>query len=359
MGIHVREKRGKLYLDIYKDGLRRWEATGLSVSTDSVSAKEARKLAEIIRAKREMQLVSEAWDISDPIAGKQSLVGYAEQLAARKDKNNSLPKSLRYLREYAGTVQLSAINERWLEGYKSFLLDQKGLGKSTARNYLGACTFVLHQAEINRKIVRNPSVAVKKIRPNEVKKVYLVAEEIAALAAAPLQSKVGYELCRGFLFACCTGLRVSDIRSLKWEDIERTPKPAVLKKQQKTEDIVGIPLNMSAWAIINDGTIHKKDEYVFPRLAEKKSSSSDKFKAWCKQAKIEKVIGWHTARHTFATLSLESGADLSTVSRLLGHRDVSTTSIYAKTTDRAKRVAVDALPSIEIGARKYYLKDYL
>ena len=242
MGIYVREKRGRLYLDIYKGGIRRWEPTGLTIPKDAALAKEVRRMAEVIRAKREMQLVAESWDIPDPVSGKQTLVSYAEELAKDRGKDTSLPKSLAYLKEYSGTVQLAAVNERWLEGYKGFLLQTKGLGAGTARNYLQACSYVLRQAEINRKISHNPAPGVKKIQAEESIKVYLTPEDLRALASSPLKSKVGRELCMGFFFACYTGLRVSDIRSLKWGDIERNPKPHIVKRQKKTHGVVGNPV---------------------------------------------------------------------------------------------------------------------
>jgi integrase len=63
---------------------------------------------------------------------------------------------------------------------------------------------------------------------------------------------------------------------------------------------------------------------------------------------IEKNIGWHTARHFFAVLSLESGAEIYTLSKLLGHTNVSTTQVYAKAKDKIKREAVNALLVFDI-----------
>lgn len=55
---------------------------------------------------------------------------------------------------------------------------------------------------------------------------------------------------------------------------------------------------------------------------------------------------FHVSRHTFATLSITYGADLYTVSKLLGHADIKTTQIYADVINEKKRDAVNAIPSI-------------
>lgn len=69
-------------------------------------------------------------------------------------------------------------------------------------------------------------------------------------------------------------------------------------------------------------------------------------KTWVKRAGIEKNITLHTARHTFATSLLTKGADLYTVSKLLGHSEVATTQIYAKIIDEKKVEAVNLLNNI-------------
>ena len=69
-------------------------------------------------------------------------------------------------------------------------------------------------------------------------------------------------------------------------------------------------------------------------------------KVWTARAGIRKHITFHSARHTFATMMLTLGTDLYTVSKLLGHRDIKTTEIYAKIVDKGKQEAVARIPSI-------------
>ncbi len=65
-----------------------------------------------------------------------------------------------------------------------------------------------------------------------------------------------------------------------------------------------------------------------------------------KKAEISKHVTLHVARHTFATLTLSYGADLYTVSKLLGHSNVRTTQIYAKIVGESKRKAVNLIPKL-------------
>lgn len=61
---------------------------------------------------------------------------------------------------------------------------------------------------------------------------------------------------------------------------------------------------------------------------------------------IRKHITFHSARHTFATMMLTLGNDIYTTSKLLGHRSVRTTQIYARIVDEKRKKAVESIPDL-------------
>jgi len=348
MGVKVRVSRGKLFLDIYWQGERKWENLHLSLPADKATAKETMRLADIIRAKREQQLVAGEFGLQDIVAGKQGLVEYATKLASTQHKKNPLPKSIHYLKEYAGTVTLGGVTSKWLDGYRDFLLHQEALGEATASKYLSVLKTVLHQAIRDRLIIRDPCEGVKGIKVPEALTQHLTLAEIERLAKTPIGGGLGADVKKAFLFACFTGLRISDLRGLKWGNIERDPL-AIQKIQQKTKAIVKIPLAATAWAIIDDKAIHHADAPVFPELAAKvKTNTNVYLVAWAKHAGIEKRLGWHVARRSFGTLALQNGSDLKTVSKLLGHTNLKHTEKYLKTDSGTMQRAIDALPEIDL-----------
>ncbi|MDD4933708.1 MAG: tyrosine-type recombinase/integrase [Methylacidiphilaceae bacterium] len=301
-----------------------------------------------MRAKRELEVAAGAWGLVDSSRSAVGLVAYAEEVQATKKTKAHLYKVMPYLKEFAGEIQLRAVDADWLERWKAFLLSRPTLAQITAAHYYGAVVHVLHRAVRAKIIARNPSADVLNIHEPEPIKAYLTQEEVALLAAHPLGGELGYEIYRSFLFACLVGLRVSDISRLTFGQIERKPRAHIIRRQQKTKEVVWIPVNDSALAIAGKG---KAADLVFPRLSKSKTCATQYFRTWAKTAGVEKKIGWHMSRHTFAVRLLEEGVDIYTVSKLLGHRDLETTMAYAKATEGMKRKAVEALPEIKLEAK--------
>ena len=352
MSVVIREKRNRLYLDIYHNGRRQWESLGLTLTPDKQQNREIMRLAEVCRSKREAQIISGEWGLVDPVSGKQALIEYMGKIGKTRDKTDHVNKAVKYLEKYpAGNIALNLVNEKWLEDFQLYLLRETGLSKNTASRYESAVRLALRKAVRDRVIPRNPAEGIKAISNTETDKVFLSSAEIQRLANTPLGGELGAEVKQAFLFACFTGLRISDLKSIAWGDIQRDPLQ-INKRQKKTDRKVFIPLHPVAWEIINDGAIHNHKALIFPALTKSKTNTNQYLKDWAKKAGIEKNIGWHTGRHTFAVLSLEAGAEIYTVSKLLGHTNLKTTAIYAKATDKMKREAVNALPVIEITGGK-------
>jgi integrase len=354
MSVKVREKRGKLYLDIYVGGKRTWEALHLTLTTDKNQNKEIIRMAEICRSKRETQLLAGSWDIQDPIAGRKKLITYLEECAKARVNNDYITGCIRYLKEYTNgsAIQLSQITPQWIDGFQHFLLNAtksngENISPTTAYDYSKAIRMALRKAVNDNILLKNPAASVKGLPEQETDLVFLNIDEIRKLANTEIKGELGAEIKKAFIFACYTGLRISDIKALKWGDIERDPIQ-IIKRQKKTKRAVYIPLKDTSWGIINDGQDHNPDDKVFSLLANTKSQTNQYLIRWVDKAGVKKPIGWHTARRTFATMTLENGADIYTVANLLGHKKLKQVAKYAQVTDKLRRKAVKALPEIRL-----------
>ena len=144
------------------------------------------------------------------------------------------------------------------------------------------------------------------------------------------------------MFSCFCGLRISDIRTIKWENIKTTLDDDgretlhLSLTQQKTNRTVSYALPHEAVKWMPQKT---DNPLVFPGL--KSQHSINRHVAeWALKAGIRKHVTFHTARHTFGTMMITLGADLYTTSKLMGHSRTTTTEIYAKIVDKKKDEAM-------------------
>ena len=110
---------------------------------------------------------------------------------------------------------------------------------------------------------------------------------------------------------------------------------------QKTQNYVNIPLSKDALKYMRE--TDNPDEPIF-RLSPATSVITQRLQSWADKAGVNKRISYHVSRHTFATMLLTVGVDIYTVSKLLGHTNISTTQIYAKIIDKKK---VDAINKVD------------
>ncbi len=144
---------------------------------------------------------------------------------------------------------------------------------------------------------------------------------------------------RYFLASCYTGLRYSDILSLRTSNIQDGYLVVTVKKgrlgKHKT---VRVPIRKRLMSLLSIDAI---DGFVFDTPVFKNSHTNKILKEVIKIAKIDKNITFHTARHTFATVSLILGLRIETISDILGHAEISTTQRYAHIIDQLRDSEMD------------------
>ncbi len=186
-------------------------------------------------------------------------------------------------------------------------------------------------------IDRNPFKlldAKEKPQKNSAMREFLTIEELRQIMATPCR----YEIVKqAFLFSCFTGLRYSDMKALLWSEIHKAADGKTLyieHTQVKTKKSVTIPLSEEALKWMPKKKAGK--EHVFYQLQITSTTVEVLLEEWMKEAGIQKHITYHCSRHTAATLLLTLGADLYTVSKILGHSSIKMTEVYAKIVDKKK-----------------------
>lgn len=237
-------------------------------------------------------------------------------------------------KEFSKHARLVDIN-RAFYGRLVEWMRNKGYANNTIVTRTNVLKTILHKAKLDGIITMVPDFSGLVPPTVAGERCYLTIEEIRTLADTPCEPRIAYP----FLFACFTGLRLSDVRNLKWSDIRNG---VIFLRQRKTGEFVQVPVGKNASKFLRDND----SENVFHDFPSCEVWFTQKLKDWVAKAGIKKNVSFHVARHTFATLALGNGADLFTVSKLLGHTKITTTQIYAKVLDEGRKKAVDAIPEL-------------
>jgi integrase len=359
------EKKGKsrknsLYL-LYVDGKHRsYEFLKLYVfdkpktNIEKEHNKETLQLAEAIKAQKVLDAQSMAHGFVSSVRSKIGFLTYFKKLTDKKFDSNgnhgNWLSTYRHLVDFlkGKDISLEKIDDRFLESFKDYLLTCKTrknihevkLNQNSIQSYFNKVRAALREAYNNRMIKENPALRVKSVKAAETHREYLTFEELQQLAATPFEMP---NVKKAFLFSALTGLRWSDVKALKWGNIQCSETDGWMLKftQKKTKGAEILPIPEQAVKLL--GEVGGPDEEVIPGL-EYSAWNNIKLRKWVMKAGIMKRITFHCARHSFATLQLSMNTDIYTVSKLLGHRHLKTTEIYAKVIDKKKIEAANKIP---------------
>jgi integrase/recombinase XerD len=375
MKVHLRErfqKKGKrisLYLESYKGSrksdegnilpIREYEHLGIylhnkpSTPLQKQENKQNLELAKNIKSKREIDIKNNEFGFLTNTKLNSNFLQYFNKLT--EDRLSSIgnygnwDSTLKHLNQYTNKrVLFKDIDESFCEGFKDYLTNKvkknngESLSSSSVSSYFNKFRASLKQAVKDKIILYNPSVDVKIPKVKEKEREYLSIEELKQLEKVECRYEV---LKRAFLFSCLTGLRWSDIHKLKWKEVHFTNKIGrVHYYQQKTKNLEYLDISEEALSYLGE----KSNDENKPFEGLKYSSYFNvALTQWMLKAGITKHITFHCARHTHATLLLTNGVDIYTVSKLLGHKEIKTTQIYARIIDKKKKEAVNKIPSIK------------
>lgn len=359
-----------LYLAIYINGHREYEFLKLYLIPEKTKADKERNkqtlaLANSIKAQRTVDIQNGAYGFKSDFKEQTLFYDYYNALTEKRKKKESRgnfsnwASCLRHLMKYDGRKNLTFadITSKWVEGFRDYLenraeafgcdrrerKDKKPLSQNSRQSYFNKLRACLRQAYEDGIIRTNPMRGITGFSTQEGTRDYLTIDELKAMAAAECDYP---NIKRAFLFSCLTGLRRSDIVKLTWGEVTRLDgRTRLIFRQKKTGGQEYLDITPQAAELIGERGNAKLSEPVFGDIRYP-SDTNDSLRIWALRAGIDKNVTFHVGRHTFAVLMLTLGTDIYTVSKLLGHRELKTTQIYAKIVDSKKQEAVDNIPKI-------------
>lgn len=308
---------------------------------------ETMELVENIRATRQLDIQNRKYGFISERDRGSNFIDYFREFTDKKKKTDSdnVSMGFRYFVAFAGhDVIFNDLDEFFAEDFKNFLLSGPGISRrgtpisrNTAVSYYAKFRTVLNRAYRQKLLTVDIYNLVKPIVPKETHREQLELEEFQELVDADCPSDL---IKRAAIFSGLTGLRWSDVKTLKWIEVRGSAGKRNLQfTQEKTEGAEILPISDQAVEILGERGM--PEHRVFPGLYY--SALKSCFRVWLKNAGIAKNITFHSFRHTYASLQLELGTELLTVSKLLGHRSVKTTLVYTKVKDKKKIEAANRI----------------
>ena len=362
----LKDGRKSIYLDTYIKGNRSYEFLSLflqpetdekTVRKNAATMHKAEKIVkERLREWKRLQQFEDAAIISaeeKPIDPKEMLLSdwmdaFYEIQKKAGVKNIDIIKRLQKITvDFDSEARLCDINRDYCLRFVDYLrsLKQKNgepFASKTQAGFLTELGTVLNAAIRAGHILKNPVTELsscERIKTKESIRDYLTIDEIKALIKTPCESDI---VKSAYLFSCYCGLRLGDVKALRWKDIQKNGENAIIEtRMAKTRRIIHLPLGRQALKWLPEKENAKADDYVFEAL---KDNDLHKYlQPWADDAGIKKKVTFHTARHSFATMLLTLGVDLYTASKLLGHTSIRHTQRYARIVNQKKEDAVNRI----------------
>ena len=363
--VRLREKEltggvRSLYLDIYVNGKRSYEFLKLYLIPETnpqakVQNENTMRAANTIKLNRILEITNNKAGLKNTsVRAKMLLKDWMETFRQAQEQKGVKDQKLIHntvhaLTAYNINVAMRDVNRDYILGLTNFLRNDyrsprgKKLKDYSVINYLGCLRNALNMAVREDVIADNPIMklsAQDKVKAPESQREYLTVEEVQQLEATDSPYP---HIKQAFLFACYTGLRCSDVRSITWGKIVKDGEKYRLHTVMfKTKRPFYIPLSKKAMQWMPERGDKTDDDLIFENIPVQVNTKLY-LQPWLDKAGITKPITFHCSRHTFGTMMLTLGADIYTTSKLMGHTKVEVTQIYAKIINKKKDDAVSLI----------------
>ena len=363
--VRLREKElangvRSLYLDIYVNGKRSYEFLKLYLIPETnpqakVQNENTMRAANTIKLNRILEITNNKAGLKNTsVRAKMLLKDWMETFRQAQEQKGVKDQKLIHntihaLTAYNINVAMRDVNRDYIIGLTNFLRNDyrsprgKKLKDYSVINYLGCLRNALNMAVREDVIADNPIIklsAQDKVKAPESQREYLTTEEVQKLEETDSPYP---HIKQAFLFACYTGLRCSDVRSITWGKIVKDGEKYRLHTVMfKTKRPFYIPLSKKAMQWMPERGDKTDDDLIFENIPVQVNTKLY-LQPWLDKAGITKPITFHCSRHTFGTMMLTLGADIYTTSKLMGHTKVEVTQIYAKIINKKKDDAVSLI----------------
>ncbi|WP_455784619.1 site-specific integrase [Butyricimonas faecihominis] len=296
--------------------------------------------------------------LKDIVRGKKiakpennSFYDYFVEYLSKKEKNGKLKDSTRKsyettlsaLKEFNGEVKVKDINAKLLENFDKFLIKRgkesgKGEVKGSRYNRIKHIKTIIRYIEDLQIPIENPYRSHDLVAPeSEINNIFLDFDELKRmykLISKVEEKSTERRVLLMYLFSSATGLRISDILTVEWGNLDVERDPMVLniitRKQDKPLSVPIFPLaeEVLLFAPEDDLNNVERDKLIFHTYS--RATINTTLRKLAKRVGIEKRISFHSARRTFATLAKMQGVSDFALKNYMGHSNYRMTERYTK-----------------------------
>jgi site-specific recombinase XerD len=255
---------------------------------------------------------------------------------------NSLYRFLRQ-KKNVEDISLKDISPQFVSDFERFLFVECAYHRNTVMKNMQRFKRVVVLAHDNGWLSINPFASYK-FQFEATDRGYLTEKELMTLMQHPVETPYIEKVRDIFVFCCFTGLSYSDVKELREENIQRSfdGQLWVMTKRQKTNVQSNVRLLSIPQQILEKYKGKCRGDLVLPVMPN--DLGNNHLKKLGKQCGIATKVTFHLARHTFATtVTLAKGVPIESVSKMLGHKSVRTTQIYARIVDTKVSSDMEAL----------------